>query len=218
MKPLRKLMMILHEHEIRRLALGPVLVVRPISPQPTVSDRGCPKWERADGKRIPGGPQRSAGGKLVSMTDLIGEFCPLGQPGEVRFVKERWRPVMESYRSYVEYADGTERALLGADADKLANLKLIALHFPGARKDRHSDKWRSAASMPEWASRYLVRIEEVRAVRCDTILRHEIAMSGLDGPEFYKDWTRRYGKRYPWESSWAWVVRVVLNEEDCNGQ
>lgn len=69
---------------------------RVVKPQPKVSANGCPSWghPKVDGKprgRIRNGPRFCAGGRNVTMTELIGEYCPYGQPGDKLWVRERWR-------------------------------------------------------------------------------------------------------------------------------
>jgi hypothetical protein len=112
----------------------------------------------------------------------VHQIYPRVQVGDRIYAKETWRAVMEAYRSYVEYkADGGNMKVL--DRDMLAGLKKISLRFPGARKDRHSNAWRSPLHMPRWAARIVRPVTGVKAERVNEIPFHTIRAEGVRCPE-----------------------------------
>ena len=103
--------------------------------------------------------------------------CPYGAPGERLWCRETWRPVMESWRGYVEYAAGGEN--LNVTSDRLESLRRLALRFPGARKDRHSEAWRPSIHMPRWASRLTLEVLGVRVGRLQAITEEDARAEGI---------------------------------------
>lgn len=83
--------------------------------------------------------------------------------------------------------------------------------------------WRSASTMPLWAVRLKPTVVSVSAVRIaeegqDFFRRHRIpeydagshCIDGMcgDAAWYMGQWDRRWGKRYPWGSAWAWTLEV----------
>lgn len=97
--------------------------------------------------------------------------------GDAIWVKETWRVAMEAYRTYVEYRAGGPPQ--NADRDEAAKLKKISLRFPGARKDRHSDAWKSPIHMPRWATRLVLPVVRVGAERLQEITEEDAMAEGL---------------------------------------
>ncbi|MCP4573316.1 MAG: hypothetical protein GY838_13255 [bacterium] len=101
--------------------------------------------------------------------------------GDALWVKETWRVAMEAYRTYVEYrAGGPPR---DADRDKAAELKKISLRFPGAKKARHSDAWKSPLHMPRWATRLVLPVVRVGAERLGDIDWEDAVAEGIVASE-----------------------------------
>lgn len=155
--------------------------------------------------------------------------CPYGAPGERLWCRETWRPVMESWRGYVEYAAGGEN--LNVTSDRLESLRRLALRFPGARKDRHSEAWRPSIHMPRWASRLTLEVTDIRVERVQAISGADVLAEGVGQPwngrgieaaggmtdefeaqlrdRFRMVWDSINGKRpgCSWEANpWVWVV------------
>ena len=81
------------------------------------------------------------------------------EPGDRLWVREMWRPVMEGWTSYVEYKAGG--MLPNVNRKLMSNLNSLALRFPGAKKELHSEAWKPSIHMPRWACRlYLVVTEK----------------------------------------------------------
>jgi len=198
----------LHAHEIRRLlSHGSVLVVRPVKPQPHWNPPetipGFWYWEVEPGKWYCYRDDEIA---------EIHEYCPLGAPGERRWVRETWRRSLPSMPNGLEYqADGLLRWFDGSDT--VAEYESVTIHRDG--------RWRSPATMPRWASRCDVTVRDVRVVRVDDVGNDMSVEAGhmttweeqgwaITGRgNFIGWWNARHGKQYPYaDRPWAWAVTV----------
>lgn len=104
--------------------------------------------------------------------------CPFGGVGDRLWGRETWRPVMESGRSFIEYA--ADNASLPVDRGQLAGQRKVALRFPGARAEVHSENWHPSIFMPRWASRMLDEITEVRIERVQSITDADAIAEGVE--------------------------------------
>ena len=104
--------------------------------------------------------------------------CPLGQAGDRLWVRETWRPVMESWRSFVEYGAGGELSTTG-HADAMTKLTKVALRFPGGREDIHSEQWHPSIHMPRWACRLVLPLVSVRVERVQDITEEDAEAEGI---------------------------------------
>ncbi len=114
---------------------------------------------------------------------------PRVRPGERIWVRETWRPAMEGYSSYVEYAAGGDTKRV--DPDLYKGLKKIALRFPGARKEIQSENWHPSLLIPRWASRLILGVTAVRTERLNDISEADARAEGLstltkDGGQTWK--------------------------------
>ena len=170
---------------------------------------------RPDGKRWP-----VVVDKYNNWNDMP---CPYGQPGDRLWVRETWRPVMESYRSYIEYQAGGEKELLGKDIDALTKIKKIALRFPGASKERNSEVWHPSNRMPRWASRITLEVVSVRVERLQDISDADATAEGCErsamkvASGFMREvfrgvWTHINGADSWADNPWVWVVEFKRTE------
>ena len=200
---------ILHSHELAALSDGRLSQVRrPVEPQPP-----CKIARDADGCYTP-----------VGMPWGGADWCcPFGAPSDRLRVLETWRPVMEAYYSFVEYPSGPP--LKNVNRDHFLGLDKAALRFNGARKDIRSEEWHSPESMPEWASRYFLEVEDVRVGRLIEMpldemesvapverLKAESSVGLLESTAMISWYAGVWDKLYPdhpWNSNpWTWVVDV----------
>jgi hypothetical protein len=137
---------ILHADEIRPLLAGqPVTVRREVKPQPYATISGV---RESDTKTIEA--------LSVMLEAVFKQEAPKGadyQPGDVLRVRETWRTEeLEDGLDGVRYKDDAfqpiEDTVSAADA-------WIEANFSGM------GRWRSAATMPAWASRLTVRVRAV---------------------------------------------------------
>lgn len=168
---------------------------RPVIPQPTLED-GCPYWHAAEGKRyIPGGPRSCFGGRSCSMTDLIGRYCPYGQPGDRLWVREAWR-------AYKSLDDCPPRAIGDYGVSYIAD---------EVTKPDGFGRYRHARFMPRWASRLTLEVVAVRVERvCDITNGDAIAEGCLSDVG---------GFRYPvgaYAALWDTMYARSANRWDCN--
>jgi len=126
--------LILHDDEVRALRdAGEVTVVRPMKPQPPEGHW----WAET--------PVEMALAAQFYPGENGRKGCPLGTPGERRWVKECWT----GYEVYMSRAHsepyGKPRILYRADGELEARF--------GPYSDLTCLRWRSAVHMPQWASR-----------------------------------------------------------------
>lgn len=149
-----------------------------------------------------------------------------GQRGDKLWVRETWRPVMEMWTCYIEYAAGGTQDVISRDL--LAPLKKVALRFPGARKDRHSEDMHPSIHMPRWASRLCLDVASVHVERLQELTKEKDALAeGVSGERsgsygfddrllppalanYRRLWDQINGAG-SWESDpWVWVVEFKV--------
>ena len=160
---------ILRAHEIRRLLQGlPVLVVRPIRPQPMQDRSGM--WAHA-----------TLGGCFAEhvfsgcLSVLVP--CPFGAPGQRLWVQETY---FESGRVWRSEDESGERDSHWAGSGRYlyaANSTIV-----------ESAQWRkfSSGAMPRRASRLTVEVESTRALRLHALSEGEFKATGVY-PQFRVD-------------------------------
>lgn len=165
---------------------------RIVKPQPTITDNGCPRWGTYSGKRMYMVPRRAGGGSAVTMTDLIGEYCPYGQPGDRLWVRETWA--------------------------KWANKNRVAQYRCDVPDDRqHLYTWTPSIFMPRWASRITLeitgvrvqRVQEISELDCEAEIGATAHSLGDSAYMFFTAlWNEINAKRgYGWDSNpWVWAL------------
>ena len=209
----------LHDHEIRRLlSTGSALVLRPVKPQP---DNEFPGVEFVNIE----GNSALFSEKWGNQTRVCLRICPLGIPGSVAWVRERFA----IYCGGVTLPDAKYDGFTLAYPDGTLNLVeyINELPPPGwniayAQMQRHANvlyngDWRSPVTMPRWASRCDVTVQDVHVLRINELSQDDESMAGFtdDIPaynhiHFQNDWLRRYARRFPddlWQV-WTWAITV----------
>lgn len=135
------------------------------------------------------------------------------------WVRETWRPVMEAYRSFVEFTDGDPGRVDAPSRDAMVFAKM-ALRFPGALKSRHSEAWHPSIHMPRWASRLTLAVESIRVERLQDITEEDARAEGVSEfgrvtdarGAFVALWESINGERpgCDWRSN-PWVWRVAFS-------
>jgi len=168
---------ILRPHESRQAREGEVCVVRAatrVPPEATRAARYALMPPSGDGTHEEWW-WASETSPMLSRAD-----CPYGPVGTVLGVRETWRAVMYDYQSQIEYASGSPALdVPPASFDELVKLDKLALRFRGAKKERHSEAWRSPATMPSWAIRTHLRVESVRVCRVQGVTEDEAMLVGM---------------------------------------
>lgn len=125
----------LTDDEVQKLKRGELAeIVRKVSPQPEYFGN-CNKWMW----HAPGGKMSFAWTGLMSRkmpASRIGLHCPYARPNETRWVREVYW-THEADKLLVYRADGE-----------------MPHHMSGT-------KWRSAFQMPQWASRFMLKVTAV---------------------------------------------------------
>lgn len=206
---------------------------RVVKPQPFILRNGVKCWgPPTDVRRyLPNGPRSATGGDLLSMTDLIGRYCPYGQPGNRLWVREEHY----SYGRWVRNGF-TER---GNPKWRFVRVEEMPILFDppkdGFRKSRDKaqpgkEQWyqRRARFMPKSAARIWMEVTGVRVERLQEIGEKDAIAEGVeiipDAGVCYKDYTGRcvckecavYSFWSLWEkingresldaNPWVWVV------------
>lgn len=136
---------------------------------------------------------------------------PYGKIGDVLSITEPWKVHKNSSGAGVYFEDGGFRMHSKAEEFKESN-----------------GSWRSANSLPKWASRYRIRITDIGAERLQDISDEEIRKEGiyLDYLEpsidmvrkeltrkelFILYWNLCYNESFPWDSNpWVWTLNFEL--------
>lgn len=130
--------------------------------------------------------------------DLIP--CPYGQPGDLLWVRENWRPYAwhEGDPVDIEFTDGTVRACECRLEDEARNIDWevsiwesasaecqkagLELNDEGVYSWEPGEsplKWRPSIHLPRWASRITLKITDVRVQRIQEITRQDAAAEGV---------------------------------------
>ena len=91
--------------------------------------------------------------------------------------------------------------------------------LPSLRATPDDGRWRTAATMPRWAARFVWRVTDVRVVRVGDINEQEAINAGHIGYTtpttlLRQYWRVDFGKRHPWDANpWTWLVGVEAKHE-----
>jgi hypothetical protein len=193
-----------YPHETRHLlAVGSVLLVRPV--KPPIDEAGHIEFEKCyprDRRYIAVWRHWYSDRNMYT---VITRDCPLGAPGEVRYVAEMWA-LLEPEPEIRMHANAAVRYQSDGDVSDVT--------------------WRSPVTMPRWVSRATVQVTSVEVRRVQDISRidyRDILRAGhgdvYKAPEQLHNyllmwWAARYGKRYPYAGNpWCWCVLATLNKE-----
>jgi hypothetical protein len=183
---------------------------RVVKPQPDVIENGFVLTEREDvGSKCFIYNDRSDG-------DLKELFCPYGKPGDVLWVREKWRPLVDcktGEKSFDFYAE-----------------------MPDDFHKQYPRKWKPSIHMPKDSARIWLLITHIRLERLQTISEDDAIAEGiaeihpapfiirwkdylstslLDSPywSFYSLWCKINGIE-SWKSNpWVWVVEFEKIEK-----
>ena len=115
---------------------------------------------------------KSACGFLVAGDmGYVDVKCPYGVPGDILYVKEAWKPDPAWGQSSVL----TKKLLRG---DNILYKATLDTEHPKYTLG----KWRSAISMPEWASRIKIQIIDVRVEKLQDISDDDARAEGVKPP------------------------------------
>lgn len=162
--------------EVRGIVTGKkTQICFPISPQPEATihpdKRGVAySWASGTQRPIPLGPRRAAGGYAVSLNDLIGEYCPYGQPGQQLWGKEAWMTCgiwkPSGIVRGVQYeADGTKQ--------EFARDLVLSV------SNRMREGWQPARFMPQWAARVVLTLTDVQALALHDLKETDALAQGI---------------------------------------
>lgn len=171
MKPI-----ILRAHEVRQLhAAGEVLVVRRIE-WPVYGAWAGGKRRVITEREAEKITAEIAGGLLHR------PVCPHGMPRERRWVRETWHPRI-SHGCSMDACDCDDvHVTYAADGDRSEGRYFRGSDIPDSwlmpKASERGDM--SPATMPRWASRYVVEIAEVRARQVQAITEAEAIAAGFE--------------------------------------
>lgn len=152
--------------------------------------------------------------------------CPYGKPGEFLWIRETWGAVDPTLSDTISLHD----CIIEYRADLPKNCTDYPGQWPAkeARGNPDAPKWRSPIHMPRWASRLLLQIEIINALRLHDLKNGDIANEGIVShealshsqwekflhQEFATYWDSINKKRgFSYESSpWVWSVRFKVEE------
>ena len=111
--------------------------------------------------------------------ELSGSLrCPYGQPGDLLYVRETWRPTVTDVACTNEYkADGAHIEIDDTEID--ASIWLSYRKSEEQHPDLVPPKWRPSIHMPRWASRLTLEITDVRVERLQDISEEDARSEGI---------------------------------------
>lgn len=176
---------------------------RIIKPQPTEKPTGGFRWGELGSKqrRPTNGPRFCVGGSAISIGELIGEYCPYGQPGNrLRFLTT-WavEPKWDRHKP----------------TDLPRHVTAWTAFDNGTKPRQGIGKKRPGRFMPLWMRNWLPVFEltEVRVERINSISRCDITKEGCqecgtaDGWHWFKTlWNAVNGPGAWKRNDWCWVL------------
>lgn len=137
---------------------------------------------------------------------------PYGKPGDLRWVKETWVPILALYY---------EKALAG---DRHPGVLESAVAYRADHPTPERLKWKHSVHMPRWASRLTLRITSVRVERLKDISEDDCEAEGYEFIPFgYQPEPDAHGWfRHLWDSingkgswnanPWVWVIEFEVQK------
>lgn len=144
---------------------------RVITPQPDADATDVFYWWRGD---MPREQCADSGCYFWCLAGLRFIPCPYGEPGDLLWVKEPWRPRTwsDDGTGTIEYGDGATRFVEGGKDWPFSRM------FPDRLKN--PDAWRSPMFMPRFASRLTLKIEEIKVERVQEISEADALAEGVE--------------------------------------
>lgn len=168
---------------------------RTIDPQPKAKShpRGtCYSWRRDDNRRIRLGPKSCCGGASVPLFDLIGRYCPYGQPGDYLWAREAWSASWEDDAGdalMVRYRAGDHVEAIDGIRDKVSPRFLSRNGFvPNIH-------------MLAIVCRMVLRLKEVRVQRVQDISEGDALAEGFT-TRTYRDGRGTESARFVFQELW----------------
>lgn len=144
--------------------------------------------------------------------------CPYGQPGDLLWCRETWRPVVdEQLWDCIEYRADGARIKPEVPGDNTGFQFSVAC-------DADDGRWRPSIHMPRWASRMRLEIGDIRMERLQNLSEEDAKAEGIV-PAPGGSWSGAEGQAAPtaiaayrllWESiygecswdanPWVWVI------------
>jgi len=172
---------------------------RVVKPVPRVDEKG-----RVWLYRSQNGHEGMAGNTPGRVPQSVAhEFCRYGSPGEYLWVKEAWRTHIDL--DHLKPSDLPQDTRIIYEADD----------SPSFRSD---GRYRNPLHMPRWASRLLLKLDDVWVERLHDMSQETLVAEGVGG-DFVNHWNRLNAKRgFPWKSNpWVWCLKFrLLEAEDEN--
>ena len=149
----------LRQDELTAILSGhQTLLLRPIKPQPPADGRARPFLYDAQGNK-------SCALGWRTDEDLCGvAVCPFGNAGDLLWIKEKW-----ALECPYEHTDGC------------GNPEHVRLWQDEIARDSFTVPWRPAITMPRWASRYTLRVLDVRELQVQDITNDNAIDAGVAG-------------------------------------
>lgn len=175
--------LILREHEVRRLLdAGSATVVREVRLHPDARPNsafpardGMPVFLSGFDHETPDALRR------LSLGYANGIPCPVGAPGEQRWVRETWNTTDPGGAETIpgEFL-GPESPHEGSVGGRPVRWRAV---YRASSPSEHPlfgpASWRSSAQMPRWASRAVVEVASVRVCRVDGVTEAEAEALGI---------------------------------------
>lgn len=218
--------MIFNGEMIKALAEGRKTVTRRVmKPQPTDSGRGYMQWPSDVHQTMINIDRLNAGG---FWDGIASEVCPLSSVGDLLWVRETWGVVSHSFNEDGNMVEWT----LDRPALPVRDLKYGKGYHTGSviyRADgemrwcndfeEEISAWKPSIHMPRWASRFTLKVTDVRIERVKEITPQGAKDEGFnDWTGFAFTWSSIYLDRgLGWDDNpYVWVIEFELIRENID--
>ena len=132
--------------------------------------------------------------------------CPFGDPGDLLWVRETWKPeeLEDTHVDGIRFM--ADNAFVPIEPTEAAAEAWVWVN--GAAGGKLQGKWRPNIHMPKWACRLRLKLNGVKLERVRDITEMGAQAEGMRNVEQYRaQWRQLHGKESWSQNPWVWVLK-----------